>query len=151
MCSMQMEFSGDNKLFLAEIAKLVKLSRNRRSLNKKISIVMQRDVQKHFADEQAPHSKWQGLKPITIFRKGSSRILQDKRRLLQSIRTDSNNNKAETGTNLKHKGFSYPKLHNFGGTKTPQREFMWLSQEAEDRIVNTVVDHWWRSRIPGVK
>lgn len=141
MSNFRMQPSGDYKAFLEEVSKLVKLSKNRKGLNKKIAVVMQRDVQKHFEDEQSPHGKWIGLKPMTIIKKGSSKILQDTRRLLSSISVDSNNNKAETGTNV-----IYAKTHNYGRGRIPQREYMWLSQEAEDRIVNTVVDHWWRTR-----
>ena len=138
MSDARLEFSSEYELFLRELGNLVKKAQNRGSLNKKLAIVMQRDVQKHFEDEQSPFGKWVGLQPMTIMRKGSSAILKDTRRLLQSIKIDSNNNKAETGTNL-----VYAKTHNYGRGRIPQREFMWLSKEAENRMVDTVVTHWW--------
>ena len=98
------------------------------------------DIKKHFASSEGPEGKWQPLKESTIRAKGSSRILWDSGRLINSINirnTVIKNQSAEIGTNIK-----YARVHQYGSPKgnIPARTFMYLSTTATDKIEKYFID-----------
>jgi phage gpG-like protein len=94
----------------------------------------------HFKREEGPEGKWKGLSDITIYRrrkgkkKRGDKILQDTGTLKNSIAAVSNNRGAEVGTNI-----IYAKAHQFGKGRIPQRTFLFLSKEAQNRILDRFI------------
>jgi len=115
------------------------------------------DVQEHFAKEEGPEGHWEGWsfsyfdKLINSKKKrfashaASGKILQfsgklrnnflpTKKRVEKYKITWFNNAKTK-------KGFPYAYAHDTGGPKLPQRSFMWLSNSAFDKIVNSYMKY----------
>lgn len=107
-----------------------------------LSSIVYRDVMDHFEQEKGPDGKW---KPWSkIYRehmrkigKGGNKTLQDTGRLRQSF-LPKNHRATKDGilwfNNAKTGGFPYALAHDEGELGMPQREFMWLSDEAQDKI-----------------
>ena len=91
---------------------------------KEIAIRGHADVIDHFQKEAGPSSSWANTKR-------GGKILQDTGRLKQSIRTSYSKRIAQVRTNME-----YAATHNFGFKKKniPQREFMYLSKKAIEKI-----------------
>lgn len=106
------------------------------------SIVFQ-DVMSHFKDELGSGGPWQ--KWSKSYTKHMEKIGRASNQKLQFNGTLRNNFKP---TNVKSssagpiwfndmktkKGFPYAYAHNEGGPKLPKRDFMWLSDEATEKI-----------------
>jgi len=100
----------------------------------KARVIMLQDVMDHFKNEMSPEGSWTKLADITVLKRrnkkeSSIKILQDTGRLKNSITTQSGDAFAEVGTNV-----VYGATHQFGRNNIPKREFIWLSQEACERI-----------------
>ena len=100
------------------------------------SLVMYQDVMKHFREERGPDGKWQALSVITLQRRrgAEAKILQDTGILRTSIMPSADKNTARVGTNI-----IYASKHQFG-EGVPKREFLWLSKEARERII----ENYWK-------
>ena len=134
---------------------LEKLDKKKLANFKKAGIIAVRDIQLHFRNSQSPDGKWAPLK----YRSGKP--LQKTGILQQSISESIHGDDTiEVGTNL-----IYARIHNFGGiikpvhkkylsfqignnwiktkqVKIPKREFMWLSEDADDKISKVLTDSW---------
>jgi phage gpG-like protein len=129
---------------------LKKMMKNASDVTKKtkqyvdlLSIVVFQDIMKHFASETGSKGAW--AKWSDVYRdhmqkigKGGNKILQDTGRLRGSFiptnyRVNSDAivwfNPAKTKS-----GFPYAAAHDEGGPKLPQRDFMYLSDEAREKI-----------------
>ena len=112
-------------------------------LFKTLSAIMFADVIDHFSREQSPDGKWERWKdPKTGNRigrrptkRGGSKMLLDTGRLRGSLKPGHDQNEANVHTDVE-----YGPVQNFGSLKKdhPSREFMWLSDKAQDRIVQAV-------------
>jgi len=133
---------------------LEKLNKEKLVSFKKAGIVAVRDIQLHFRNSESQDGKWQ-----PVLRGGKP--LQKTGALQQSIsEAIHGDDTIEVGTNLK-----YARIHNFGGVikpingkylsfkigdnwirkkqvKIPQREFMWLSEDADTKIAEVLTDSW---------
>lgn len=113
-----------------------------------LSSVVFRDIMTHFENEQGPDGRWQPWSPsyrefMSRIGKGGNKILQDRGRLRGNFKPTSVRdtrqgllwfNNAKTS-----KGFPYAGAHNAGGPKLPQRQFMWISNKALDKIEKQMV------------
>jgi phage gpG-like protein len=117
-----------------ELKRLLRNVSNQSPFFTEAKVIMFSDIQRHFQNEESPDGKWEPIK----YRKGE--ILQDTGRLRASIAAISSNKGAEVGTNM-----IYAPTHQFGyGKKNiPQRIFIWLSDEAETRIIERAVHYYW--------
>lgn len=94
-----------------------------------------KDIIEHFKQERGPAGRWARLK----YRKGKA--LQDTGRLRNSLLPGSGmqervgNNAVLLFTNVEYAG-----THNYGKGKIPQREFMWLSSNAQEQILNYIMN-----------
>ena len=124
---------------------------------KKAGMIGVRDIQQHFRNSEGQDSKWKAIE----YRSGKP--LQKTGALQQSIaEAVHSDNTIEVGTKIK-----YARIHNFGGTikpvkseyltfkvgdsyrkckqvVIPQREFMWLSEDADNKITVVLMDNWER-------
>ncbi len=101
------------------------------------------DVIDHFEKQKGPKGKWEQWsksyqKRMAKMKKGGNKILIDSGRLRNSFQPSNARsikdgilwfNPAKTAN-----GFPYAKAHDEGGKKLPQREFMYLSQDAMGKI-----------------
>lgn len=100
----------DNSALLHTLERLEKAVVNRAPLMRNVAAIMADAVEENFAQEGRP--AWQGLKPNP--RRTGGKILQDSGRLASSIVSDSDNDNALVGTNVK-----YAAIHQFGGQTRP--------------------------------
>lgn len=111
------------------------------------------DIIQHFADESGPDGRWPDWSPATqaIYAQrgwGGNKLLQATGKLRQSLLpgqgkiTEEGRDAVRLFSNVE-----YSALHNYGGpflawgkypARMPQREFMWLSDDVQDKIVSTV-------------
>ena len=102
------------------------------------------DVDDHFEKERGPFGKWQRWSDSYISHmiktgKVANKVLQDGGRLRNSVLRGDDPRRISKGILLFNPakvkgGFPYAKAHNLGGRKLPQREFMWLSLKAMNKI-----------------
>ena len=101
------------------------------------AVMMLKDVLEHFRDQAGPSGAWKPLSPITIKRRreggGGAKILMDKGLLRNSIQPSAGEDFARVGTNV-----FYAPQHQFGTGRVPQREFLWLSDVAKDKITRMI-------------
>lgn len=131
-----------------------KLEKQKLANFKKAGIIAVRDIQLHFRNSEGQNGNWKA-----VLRGGKP--LQKTGALQQSI-TEAihGDDTIEVGTNIK-----YAKIQNFGGiikpvnkkylafqiggnwyrkkqVEIPQREFMWLSEDADNKITAVLTDSW---------
>lgn len=108
-----------------------------------LSAIVYADVIRHFEEQQGsagPWEKWSDSydEYMKSVGKGGNKILQDTGKLRnnfkpQKVRSTNSGilwfNDAKT-----KKGFPYAAAHQEGGSKLPKRDFMWLSNQAIDKI-----------------
>lgn len=108
-----------------------------------LSAITFKEINDHFIKEEGPSDNWKPWSKIytdhmSKIGKSGNKILQDTGRLRQSFfptnyRTSSEGvlwfNNAQTKG-----GFPYAAAHDQGGPKLPQREFMWLSDKAVEKM-----------------
>lgn len=114
-----------------------------------LSPIVFKDVIKHFEQERGPQGPWPEWS--TSYRsfmqkvgKGSNKKLQDSGRMRNAF-LPSNHRQASNGilwfNPAKTKdGFPYAYAHDTGGTRLPQREFMWLSDQAAELAAKATLD-----------
>lgn len=130
--------------FLSDIsAKTASIKGAKKEYAGLLSAIVYQDVIQHFEKEQGsggPWAKWSESYRESMEKRGraGNKILQDSGRLKNSFlpknyRQTSGGilwfNPAKTKT-----GFPYAAAHDEGGPKLPQRDFMWLSNQAMDKI-----------------
>jgi len=136
-----------------EMKFLLRTYRDRRKPMAEVKMIMLQDVDRHFQREEGPDGKWAPLKVYEI--KGNkvvsyrlkhgeaskAKILQKTGRLRASQTGVSGNDGAEVGTNV-----VYGKQHQNGdpSKNLPQRVFLWLSDEAQVRILDRLNYYFWR-------
>lgn len=108
-----------------------------------ISSIIYKDIINHFEDESGRDGKWEKWSlsyAIKMKEKGKSgnKILQDSGRLRNTFKPTNFRTTSEGllwFNNAKTKsGFPYAYAHNEGEDKLPKREFMWLSDNALNKI-----------------
>lgn len=133
--------SDELKKWLQELKKNV---RYRIQFYAKAKLIMFQDVMNHFKREEGPEGKWQKLSKLTLYRrrkKGKgAKILRDTGRLMGDITAISGNDGAEVGTNDIR-----ARTHQEGDKERniPARTFAFLSEEANERILDVMVDYLW--------
>ncbi len=114
-----------------------------------ISAIVYRDVIDHFKTQDGPNGAWPVWSNIYAqhmyhIRRQNNKILQFNGKLRQNFAPSdhrSTNEGLEWFNNAKTKsGYPYAWGHNYGDKKLPQRQFMWLSQEAMDTIADIVLN-----------
>lgn len=144
---MSFEFAFENKeakTFLKQITKQVKgVSDRSKEYIGVLSPLVFADVIKHFQDQMGSKGKWapwsdfykQHMKEIG---KSGNKILQDTGRLRGSFKPTNYRVQSDAilwYNNAKTKsGFPYAVAHNDGLKPMPQRDFMYLSDEAKEKI-----------------
>jgi len=128
------------------IRDLMKFSRNPVKFYQQAGVIMLQDIMRHFQAEENPDgSKWAPLKYTRTHtgktkkgRRPRVKILQDTGRLRMSIKNIATFKSAETGTNL-----VYARTHQEGDKERniPARTFVWLSGQAEERIMGRLMDN----------
>jgi len=108
---------------------LIKKLDNPRKALKLSGKAMMDDVKDHFKNEKGPDSRWK--KSLRAKLQGG-KTLRDTGEMFNSIMSSLKVGKdyAVIGTNKE-----YAPRHNFGKGKLPKRQFMWLSDEAGDKII----------------
>lgn len=133
---------------------LEKLDKQKIASFKKAGIVAVRDIQLHFRNSEGQNGTWK-----SVFRGGKP--LQKTGALQQSIsEAVRGDDTIEVGTNTR-----YARIHNFGGiikpvnkkylafqvngnwyrkkqVEIPKREFLWLSEDADNKIAELLTDSW---------
>jgi len=123
--------------------KLSDIKDGKRKYSGLLSSIVFADVTDHFAEQKGsagPWKKWSNsyAEKMNEAGKGGNKILQDSGRLRQNFKP----------TNVKYSskgylwfndavvksGFPYASAHDKGDKSLPQREFMWLSDKAMDKV-----------------
>ena len=127
----------DDKELQEKLKTIVTNLKNKTPFHKKALIFMRQDVLKHFEEKKGSKSKWPEVsKKYALIKSGQgkdpSNLLQFSGRLRQSISElgKATEDEASVGTNI-----IYGATHQFGRGNIPQREFLWLSSDAKDKIV----------------
>lgn len=127
-----------------------------------IGAVVLEDVQEHFRENKGSDKKWDPLSKTTIDarRKGKGKkysgpqMLRDTGFLRNSLINSKFESVPKSGIRIVDREkvilgttVEYAAIHNFGGytgknnkVKIPQREFMWLSQKANTKIIKMIGD-----------
>lgn len=127
-----------------KIQSLIKYVKNPLGTFKFARLVMLQDVFDHFRREESPEGAWPPLKILGMSKSGKiikyrtrqGKLLQDSGRLRESTTGLVTHTGAEVGTNV-----VYAPTHQFGypPRNIPPRTFIWLSERAQERIVNQFV------------
>lgn len=131
------------KFLKKKIEKVAKIKGTDPKYVKVLSAVVFQDIMDHFKNEAGSEGPWKAWSKVYAdhmakIGKGGNKILQDTGRMRGAFQpTDSKTssqgilwfNPAKTKT-----GFPYAAAHQEGGSKLPQRDFMWLSDLAKENI-----------------
>lgn len=131
------------KFIAKKIAKIAKVKGADSGFIQLLSAIVFQDIMDHFSKQEGQDGPWAAWSKVYADHmakvgKAGNQILADTGRLRGSfipsnVRASSQGvlwfNPAKTA-----KGFPYAFAHNEGGPKLPQREFMWLSDLAKDKI-----------------
>lgn len=136
--------------FLSELSSnLANAKRSAKPLGRALSAIVYKDIIEHFQDEKGPDGKWKDWSDVyqrhmERIGKASNKILQDTGQLRQ--RFTPNNWRGLRGVGFQwfnhaqtKSGFPYAYAHDTGGPKLPKREFMWLSDEAFDKVATAAL------------
>ena len=113
-----------------------------------LSAIVFKDVMEHFEKEEGPDGDWDPWSDIYREHmqrtgRGGNKILQYNGRLRQNFKPTDNRsssagivwfNNAKTSS-----GFPYAAAHDEGEGELPQREFMWASDEATERMADVTI------------
>lgn len=149
---MAAEFSFDGTAVhsvIKDIAhNMAKIKEFRKEYTGLLAAIVFRDVVKHFEEEKGPKGSWEPWsdvyrKRLEMIGRDGNKILQFNGRLRQTFKPTNFKTMADAiywFNNAKTKGgYPYAWGHDEGDGKLPQREFMYLSGEAmEDIIDNTL-------------
>ena len=140
----------DDKAFKDQFSKLINRTQNKEGFFRNWVIpIMYKDFADHFDRESGPNGRWEPLKASTLARrtegkKGSAgisrsaKILQDSGLMRMSVTVPGAGDNvmnvgpgfALVGTNKRQAA-----THQFGRGAIPQRQFLWISTAALDRIL----------------
>jgi len=105
-----------------------------------------KDITRHFEQERGPKGPWKKWSTsysdqMTKKGKGGNKILQDTGRLKRGVkpinwRRDPKGLLIFNPEKTKS-GFPYAAAHDEGGSKLPQRRFMWISKKAFNQVAQT--------------
>lgn len=110
------------------------------------------DIIQHFADESGPDGAWKPWSDVTraIYEKkgwSGNKLLQATGKLRQSL-LPGQGKIADEGSDAVRlfSNVEYSAIHNYGGpfmawgrpAVMPKREFMWLSDDVQDKMLNTI-------------
>ena len=133
---------------LDKLKKIEQNIKNDRAMFTKMAVWAFKDVQDHFQKESGSSGRWPSLSQATIKsrRQGkkagrSPRMLQDTGRLKNSLLPTTGKTRFIPDGVILYTDLVYASAHNFGTDKIPQREFMWLSNEAKRQIIEVVRKH----------
>lgn len=145
MTEIKIEFETEKaKLFFKEIIDGVDSIKNLSlDFQTALSAIVFADVISHFEQQKGPNGRWTPWSKVYAERmaakgKSTNKLLQDTGRMRNSF-LPTNVRKQRDGllwfNNARtKKGFPYAKAHDEGGPKLPQREFMYLSDMAMEKI-----------------
>jgi len=130
--------------FLKNIDKKLKnIEDGERKYTTLLSSIVYKDINEHFEKEEGSDGKWEQWSLYYAMKmqklgKSGNKILQDTGRLRNSFKP-MNVKRTNEGflwfNNAKTKsGFPYAFAHNEGGGNLPRRDFMWLSNEAQEMV-----------------
>ncbi|MDA8121059.1 MAG: phage virion morphogenesis protein [Deltaproteobacteria bacterium] len=106
------EIEIDDREIREALSRLAAKVRNLAPAMKNIGEYLQRSTWERFAQQKDPSGKpWAPLKPSTLARKKTSKILIESSRLRDSIVYRADSDQVEVGTNVE-----YAAIHQFGGT-----------------------------------
>jgi phage gpG-like protein len=144
----------DDREFQKWVQKVLKRLENPTDVKKFVGMVgtfVFKDVMKHFDDEKGPTSKWDDWSEsyktyLRSIGRISNRKLQFSGRMKNSFTPEKyrkNQHSLTWYNNAKTKGgYPYAWGHNYGDGQLPQREFMWLSNDALEKIITTAWDEF---------
>lgn len=131
------------------IDRVGKIKESARPFVTALSSVVFQDIISHFEKEQGskgPWQKWSKMYAEHMERigKGGNRILQDTGHLRQSFQPTNWRSSREGilwfNPAKTKSGFPYAYAHDTGGKKLPQRDFMYLSDTAQERIEEVTLE-----------
>lgn len=146
----EVEFESEEvKKFLADIIRRKDEIQQRRA-GVLFSAPVFRDVIEHFEEEKGPEGRWKKWskfykEKMEARGKGGNKVLQDTGRLRNSFKPQKYRatkdgflwyNDAKVGK----KNFPYAYAHDTGGKQLPQRQFMWLSDKAMEKIAQIALN-----------
>ena len=127
----------EDKELTARLDKIINNLKDKLPFHKKALIFMRQDILRHFDEKKGSKGSWQSVsKPYALYKskkgKNPSNILQFSGQLRQSISEfqRASEDEASIGTNK-----VYGPTHQYGRGNIPQREFLWLSVDAKDKII----------------
>ena len=147
------EFALHDKEAQAFLKKLIKkkeaISKGQQEYVSLLSAIVYSDIIDHFEHERGSEGPWKEWSKayrahMQAIGKEGNRILQDTGRLRQSFMPTNWKlttegilwfNPAKTRS-----GFPYAAAHDEGGKKLPKRDFMWLSDQARERISDQTLE-----------
>lgn len=98
------------------------------------------DVISHFTEEKGPKGHWVALSEATRKKRGdSAKMLQDTGNLRRNF-SPSNIKNAGTNGIVFFNPTPYGGMHDRGFKHVPQREFMWLSDDAQEDMLKLILD-----------
>ena len=134
----------EDKELQEKLSKILGNLKNKIKFHKQALIFMRQDVLRHFDEKKGSKSSWPSVsKPYALIKakkgKDPSNILQFSGRLKQSISefARASEEEASVGTNLR-----YAFKHQFGSGNSPQREFLWLSSDANEKIIELAKNYF---------
>ncbi len=101
-----------------------------------------KDIISHFTNETGPDGGWVPHAPATAKRRGpNAKLLQDTGNLRRNF-TPSNIKNKDRNSILFFNPTPYGGIHDRGSKErnVPQREFMWLSDEAQEDMLKIILD-----------
>ena len=112
---------------------------SRSDVNKLIATAGHANVMKHFSDERGPDGKWKSWSSEYAERmnakgKGGNKILQDTGNLRQTVKPGHSDSEAYILADSE-----YAAAHNFGTSKLPKREFMFIDDDGFEKIENGIL------------
>ncbi len=140
----------DDKSFKDQFSKLINRTQNKEGFFRNWVIpIMYKDFADHFDRESGPDGRWEPLKESTLARRrgdargnaGTSRsakILQDSGLMRMSVTVPgAADNVMNVGPDFALVGTNKRQAatHQFGRGAIPQRQFLWMSKDALDRIL----------------
>lgn len=111
-----------NVIFLqARFRKLARRIKNKRSMFKRIGILLLNAVSENFETESHEGERWEMLSATTVARRrlGTSKILQDTGRLRGSFVQEATNREVRVGSPIE-----YAPIHEEGEGNVPQRKML---------------------------
>lgn len=132
------------------VARIAKTQAGARDYANLLSTVVFRDIIGHFEQEEGSKGPWTAWADVYAdhmqrIGKGGNKILQDSGRLRQAFTPASWRSVSEGilwyNPARTRSGFPYAKAHDDGGKILPKRDFMWLSDDARERLAGLTLQY----------